>query len=110
MYPESRREDVVDDLHGHKIADPYRWLENSDSAHTRDWVRRQNELSEAHLAALPGREWFHRTMSAVVARPRAGVPAYKAGWYFVSRNDGTQAQDILAFAAHHTGLTRSEVP
>ncbi|MFC0625096.1 prolyl oligopeptidase family serine peptidase [Kribbella deserti] len=98
MYPESRRADVVEDLHGHKIADPYRWLEDPDSDETRDWVRRQNEFSSAVLAKLPAREWFHQAMSAIVSRPRAGVPAYKAGWYFVSRNDGTKAQDTLYVA------------
>lgn len=99
MYPESRRADVVEDLHGHKIADPYRWLEDPDTAETKDWVSRQNECSEAVLAELPAREWFHETMSSIVGRPRAGVPVYKAGWYFVSRNDGTKAQDTL-YVAH----------
>jgi prolyl oligopeptidase len=37
-------------------------------------------------------------MSAILARPRAGVPAKKAGWYFVGRNDGTQAQDVIYVA------------
>lgn len=98
MYPESRRADVVEDLHGHKIADPYRWLEDPDAAETQDWVSRQNEYSEAVLAELPAREWFHEAMASIVSRPRAGVPAYKAGWYFVSRNDGTKAQDTLYVA------------
>ncbi|GAA1146367.1 prolyl oligopeptidase family serine peptidase [Kribbella jejuensis] len=97
-YPESRRDDVVETLHGHQIADPYRWLEDPDSADTQDWVDRQNAFTEAELSGYPERAWFQQTMSAILARPRAGVPARKAGWYFVGRNDGTQAQDVIYVA------------
>jgi len=40
-YPESRRDDTVDVLHGREIADPYRWLEDADSGTVRvgDTVR-----------------------------------------------------------------------
>ncbi|MER7250050.1 prolyl oligopeptidase family serine peptidase [Kribbella sp. NPDC000426] len=97
-YPESRRDDVVETLHGRDIADPYRWLEDPDSPDTQDWVRRQNEFTEAELSGYPERAWFQTTMSAILARPRAGVPTKKAGWYFVGRNDGTQAQDVIYVA------------
>ncbi|RZU11942.1 prolyl oligopeptidase [Kribbella rubisoli] len=97
-YPESRRDDVVETLHGRDIADPYRWLEDPDSPDTQDWVRRQNELTQAELSGYPERAWFQATMSSILARPRAGVPAKKAGWYFVGRNDGTQAQDVIYVA------------
>jgi prolyl oligopeptidase len=97
-FPESRRDDVVETLHGQEIADPYRWLEDPDSPDTQDWVRRQNEFTEAELSGYPERAWFQTTMSAILARPRAGVPAKEAGWYFVGRNDGTQAQDVIYVA------------
>ncbi|MFI5692706.1 prolyl oligopeptidase family protein [Kribbella sp. NPDC051586] len=97
-YPESRRDDVVETLHGREIADPYRWLEDPDSPDTQDWVQRQNEFTQAELSGYPEREWFKTTMAAILARPRAGVPAKKAGWYFVGRNDGTQAQDVIYVA------------
>ncbi|TDD30266.1 S9 family peptidase, partial [Kribbella turkmenica] len=97
-YPESRRDDLVETLHGHQIADPYRWLEDPDSPDTQDWVTRQNAFTEAELSTYPVRAWFQRTMSAILARPRAGVPVKKSGWYFVGRNDGTQAQDVVYVA------------
>jgi prolyl oligopeptidase len=97
-YPESRRDDLVETLHGHEIADPYRWLEDPDAPETQDWVRRQNEFTQAELAGYPEPEWFQTTMSAILARPRAGVPSRKADWYFVGRNDGTQAQDVVYVA------------
>ena len=104
MYPESRRGDVVETLHGHRIADPYRWLEDPDSTETKDWVSRQNEFTETELASYPERAWFERTMAAILARPRAGVPVKESGWYFVGRNDGSQAQDVVYVADSLPGL------
>ena len=93
-YPESRREDVVETLHGRAIPDPYRWLEDPDAPETAAWVAAQNEVTEAYLASLPDRDWFATTMRAVVGRPRAGVPMVRGGRYVVTRNDGTQNQDV----------------
>ena len=93
-YPESRRSDVVETLHGEEVADPYRWLEDPDAPETSAWVAAQNEVTEAYLASLPDRDWFTETMRAVVGRPRAGVPEVRGGRYVLTRNDGTQNQDV----------------
>jgi prolyl oligopeptidase len=98
-YPETRRDDVVELLHGQPIADPYRWLEDPDSPETADWVKRQNEFTAAYLESLPDRSWFLETMQRVMKQPRAGVPFKRAGHYFVSRNDGSQNQDVIFVAS-----------
>ncbi|MDN5727144.1 MAG: prolyl oligopeptidase family serine peptidase [Propionibacteriales bacterium] len=102
--PQTRRGDQVDDLHGHRVADPYRWLEDPDSAETRDWVARQNAWTEQHLAQMPARAWFTDTMTQVVFQPRAGVPKRHGGHWFVSRNDGSQDQDVWYMADSLTEL------
>ena len=53
--PRTRRDDTVETLHGQQVADPYRWLEDPDSAETRAWVAAQNRHTRAHLDALPSR-------------------------------------------------------
>jgi prolyl oligopeptidase len=98
-FPETRRADVVEVLHGQPIADSYRWLEDPDSDETADWVKRQNEFTAAYLDSLPDRSWFLDTMLQVMQQPRAGVPFKRAGHYFVSRNDGTQNQDVIYVAS-----------
>jgi len=92
-YPESRRRDFAETLHGRTIADPYRWLEDPDSDETRDWVSRQNLFTEQVFAGIGERAWFTALMNKIVRRPRAGVPVKRGGKYFVSRNDGSLNQD-----------------
>ncbi|XP_043478008.1 prolyl endopeptidase-like [Leptopilina heterotoma] len=48
-YPEVRRDDVVDNYHGTKVSDPYRWLENSNSDETKNFIEAQNLLTDSYL-------------------------------------------------------------
>ena len=50
------------------------------------------------LAELPDRDWFAETMQSIIGRPRAGVPFTRSGRYFVTRNDGSQNQDVTYVA------------
>lgn len=93
-FPVTRRDSTTETLHGREVADPYRWLEDPESEETRAWVDAQNRATRSHLDTLASRPWFERTMRAVVARPRAGTPDKVGGRYVVSRNDGTQQQDL----------------
>jgi len=52
-YPDSPRSDQVDDYHGEKVADPYRWLEDLDSAETKTWVEAENKLTFSYLEQIP---------------------------------------------------------
>ena len=54
-YPVTKKGDVVETLHGHKIADPYRWLEDPNSAETAAWVDAQNKVTFAYLEKSPRR-------------------------------------------------------
>jgi prolyl oligopeptidase len=60
-YPDVRRDDTVEILHGEAIADPYRWLEDGESDETRAFIAAQNAFAEPVLAQLPAREAFRAT-------------------------------------------------
>ncbi len=92
--PATRRGHVVETMHGHEVADPYRWLEEPDSSETQAWVAAQNSASRAHLDGCESRPWFLQTMQEIVRQPRRGTPEKVAGRYVASRNDGTQEQDV----------------
>ncbi|WP_154794923.1 prolyl oligopeptidase family serine peptidase [Occultella kanbiaonis] len=92
-YPPASRSDVVDVLHGVSVADPYRWLEDPDSAQTQAFVAAQNTLSEPILAALPGRPVFDDLVSQILHAPSVGLPHERHGRTFAWVNDGTANQD-----------------
>ena len=52
-YPEARKSKQVDDFHGTKVADPYRWLEDPDSPESRRWIEAQNKITFKFLDAIP---------------------------------------------------------
>jgi prolyl oligopeptidase len=93
--PAARRDEVVDVLHGHRVPDPYRWLEDHGSDEVRRWIEGQNAVSTAHLAELPHRERFRDRLSALWDHPRRGAPWRRGARWFQLRNDGLQDQDVL---------------
>ena len=57
-YPETRKDDVKDDYFGTIVSDPYRWLEDDNSAETAAWVAAQNKITRAYLENIPlGMRW-----------------------------------------------------
>ncbi|HZZ28895.1 MAG TPA: prolyl oligopeptidase family serine peptidase [Pirellulales bacterium] len=99
VYPAARRGDQVDDYHGVKVADPYRWLEDVDSSETRAWVEAENRLTFGFLEKIPQREAIRKRLTALQNYTRYGVPTQRAGRYFFTKNDGLQNQSVLYWAA-----------
>ena len=93
--PATRTVDQVDDYFGVKVADPYRWLEDLDSAETAGWVAAENTVSQPYLEGLPGREKIKARLTELWNYERVGIPVKEGNHYFVSRNDGLQDQDVL---------------
>ena len=96
-YPETGTVEQVDDYHGTRVADPYRWLEQDvrASAAVADWVKRQNELTFGYLSRIPGRDAIRARLTELWDYERFGVPERRGGRYFFSRNDGLQNQSVL---------------
>ena len=108
-YPQTRSADVVDILHGETIADPYRWLEDGSSSETRAWTERQNAVTEAYLAAVPGRERIRRRLEELLGIGVLGTPTPKRGRYFYLRRDGHQNQPVLYWRDGFDGTDRVAV-
>src|SRR5262249_22756057 len=73
-YPSTKKGDVVDDYHGTKVADPYRWMEDLESKDVADWVAAENTVTEAHLASLELRQHFKDRITALWNYPKTGLP------------------------------------
>ena len=94
-YPETRRDAVVDDYFGTKVADPYRWLEDDNAPDTKAWVEAQNKVTRAYLDAIPERGAIKARLTKLWNYERFGVPFKRGGHYFYNRNDGLQNQAVL---------------
>jgi len=94
-YPVARKSDQVDDYHGVRVADPYRWLEDLDSAETRSWVEAENNLSFAFLEGIPARSSIKDRLTKLWNYEKYGVPFKEGGRYFYSRNSGLQNQSVV---------------
>ena len=94
-YPPARKSDQVDDYHGVKVADPYRWLEDLDSAETRQWVEAENKLTFAFLNSIPQRAAIRERLTKLWNFEKYGVPFKEGNRYFYTRNSGLQNQSVL---------------
>jgi prolyl oligopeptidase len=106
MYPQAKKTNVVDDYHGTKVADPYRWLEDTDSADTAAWVAAENALTQGYLAKIPARSRFKDRLTALYNYERYTGFERAGKRYLLSRNDGLQNQDVLYIADGVAGKER----
>lgn len=97
VYPVTRTVDQVDEFHGTKVEDPYRWLEDDvrTSKDVAEWVSQQNQLTFGFLKSIPQRDTIQKRMTELWNYEKIGAPFKRGGRYYFSRNDGLQNQNVL---------------
>lgn len=94
-FPEARRLDVVETLHGVRVADPYRWLEDPDSPETRAWLAAQDQLAAPYLGALPLRGRFRQRLEELLRVGWVGGPTWRGERCFFQRREPGQEMAVL---------------
>jgi prolyl oligopeptidase len=96
-YPPARRGDAVDDYHGTKVPDPYRWLEEDvrKSPEVREWVTAENELTNKYLEGIPQRAAIRKRLTELWDYEKYSAPSKHGGRYFWTKNNGLQNQSVL---------------
>ncbi len=94
-YPETQQVNQIDIYHGVEVADPYRWLEDPDSAETKAWVEAQNQVTFSYLSQIPQREEIKTRLTQVWDYEKYGIPFKRGDRYFYYKNDGLQNQSVL---------------
>jgi prolyl oligopeptidase len=105
-YPNARKSDRMDDYHGIKVADPYRWLEDPDSPESRTWIDAENKVTFDFLNKIPERDAIKRRITELWDYEKFGVPFKEKDHYFISRNSGLQNQSVLYVASNLTEKPR----
>src|SRR2546421_5065090 len=99
-YPDARKSDQIDDYHGTKVADPYRWLEDPDSPESRAWIEAENKITFDFLGKIPQRDAIKKRITELWDYEKFGVPFKQRERYFISRNSGLQNQSVLYVASN----------
>lgn len=94
-YPVTRKVDTVDDYHGTKVSDPYRWLENDTATDVAEWVEAQNKVTFAYLESIPYRTKIKDRLTKLWNFEKQSAPFRKGDRYYYYRNDGLQNQSVL---------------
>lgn len=97
-YPVTKKVEQTDDYFGVKIQDPYRWLEDINSADTKAWVEAQNKVTFDYLATIPQREKIKTRLTELWNYEKYSAPFKEGGRYFYFKNDGLQNQYVLYVA------------
>lgn len=93
-YPTARKEEVVDDYFGTKVADHYRWLEAENTEEVVHWLEEQNRITFGFVRSFPGRERIKARLTELWNFPRFSAPRKEGKRYFFSKNDGLQNQPV----------------
>ncbi len=95
QYPVTKKDSVVDDYFGTKVPDPYRWLEDDRSEETKEWVKKQNELTFSYLEKIPFRKDFYKRLEKIWNYEKVGTPFKRGIYTYYFKNDGLQNQSVL---------------
>ncbi|KAL1193179.1 Acylamino-acid-releasing enzyme 1 [Cardamine amara subsp. amara] len=96
QYPTARRdESIVEDYHGVKVADPYRWLEDPEAEEVKEFVEKQVTLSDSVLKTCETKDKLHEKFTEFIDYPRYDTPFKRGNSYFYFHNTGLQAQSVL---------------
>ncbi|HTT72009.1 MAG TPA: prolyl oligopeptidase family serine peptidase [Anaeromyxobacteraceae bacterium] len=100
-YPPTRTDGVEDLLHGVRVKDPYRWLEDESSAEVQAWMAAEDHLARAYLAGLPGRAALAARLRELLYVGSMTVPVKRGPLLFYERRrpDEEKARLVVREAA-----------
>lgn len=94
-YPITQKKPVSDVYFGTEVIDPYRWLEDDRSEETGAWVKAQNQVTQAYLQQLPGRDRLRDRLTRLMDYERESAPFIEGDYTYFYRNDGLQNQSVV---------------
>ncbi len=94
-YPQTRRLDLTEDILGHRVSDPFRWLEDDTGTERSGWLAAQGDLFGWYRGGLPGRDRLAARVSELLSTGYAGTPAWRGERCFHTRRDPGAEHGVL---------------
>lgn len=94
-YPVTKKTSQTDDFFGVKVSDPYRWLEEDRSEETKDWVKRENKVTNSYLSKIPFREAIKKRLTQLWNYEKYSAPFIEGDYTYFYKNNGLQNQSVL---------------
>ncbi|GGF17082.1 prolyl oligopeptidase family serine peptidase [Hymenobacter cavernae] len=94
-YPQAKKVDTVNTYFGTKVPDPYRWLENDQSADTKAWVQAENKVTQSYLGQIPYRENIRKRLETLWNYEKYGAPFKEGKYTYFTKNTGLQSQSAV---------------
>ncbi len=94
-YPDTHKSDQQDNYFGTIVKDPYRWLEDDNSAETKAWVQEENKVTQNYLSKIPFRDEVKSRLEKMWNYPKYSSPFREGTFYYFYKNDGLQNQAVL---------------
>ena len=95
MYPETKKEIVIDSFFGQAVEDPYQWLEDDRSKETEDWVKCQNAVTFDYLEQINYRLELEKSLTKLWNYEKRLTPFVEGEYTYFYKNDGLQNHYIL---------------
>ena len=94
-YPETKKEEFTETIHGYEISDSYRWLEDFTSDDSLDWVKKQNKFTKTFISNNKYKKDIANYLEQIWENESISIPYKiedKSFYYF---NDGSFQQSKL---------------
>jgi prolyl oligopeptidase len=94
-YPDTKKTAETDTYFGTKVDDPYRWLEDDLSEETKDWVQKQNKVTQDYLSKIPFRDAIKKRLTELWNYEKYSAPFKEGDYTYFYKNNGLQNQYVL---------------
>jgi prolyl oligopeptidase len=105
-WPQTRRQDQVDTVHGMQVADPYRWLEDEQSPEVQQWMKAQDDYARAELGKLPGRAQLVDRLKQLFYFDAISAPVHRKGRFFFTRKHSDKEKTIVYWRQGEQGAEK----
>ncbi len=94
-YPQARQLDLTEEIFGHQVSDPYRWMEDAGRAERADWLRDQSRLFLAQREGWPGRDDLTARVRELLNVGVVGTPVWRGERSFFTKREPGQEHAVL---------------